>query len=88
MDSFKTVILLVFTAVAEMVGCYLPYLWLRESKPIWLLIPAMASLTLFAWLLTLHPSAAGRGLRGLRRRLHRRRHDLAHGCSEGTANRD
>jgi len=52
--------LFVITAVAEIVGCYLPYLWLKKNGPAWLLIPAMASLALFAWLLTLHPTAAGR----------------------------
>jgi small multidrug resistance family-3 protein len=56
----KTLGLFVITAVAEIVGCYLPYLWLKKNGPAWLLIPAMASLALFAWLLTLHPTAAGR----------------------------
>ncbi|MEZ9520328.1 YnfA family protein [Vibrio splendidus] len=59
MIEFKTVGLFVLTAVAEIVGCYLPYLWLREDKSIWLLIPAAISLALFAWLLTLHPTATG-----------------------------
>jgi len=48
------------TAVAEIVGCYLPWLVLKQGRSVWLLIPAAASLALFAWLLTLHPSAAGR----------------------------
>ncbi|SMG07292.1 YnfA family protein [Paraburkholderia susongensis] len=56
----KTFLLYVATAVAEIVGCYLPYLWLREGRSAWLLIPAGISLAVFAWLLTLHPSAAGR----------------------------
>jgi small multidrug resistance family-3 protein len=56
----KTVGLFVATAVAEIIGCYLPYLWLRHGKPAWLLLPAMVSLALFAWLLTWHPQAAGR----------------------------
>jgi small multidrug resistance family-3 protein len=56
----KTLGLFVITAVAEILGCYLPYLWLKKNGPAWLLIPAMASLALFAWLLTLHPTAAGR----------------------------
>ena len=60
MIEFKTVGLFVLTAVAEIVGCYLPYLWLRENKSIWLLIPAAISLALFAWLLTHHPTATGR----------------------------
>jgi small multidrug resistance family-3 protein len=53
-------LLFIVTAVAEIVGCYLPYLWLRGGKSVWLLLPAAASLALFAWLLTLHPAAAGR----------------------------
>lgn len=52
--------LFVVTALAEIVGCYLPYRWLKEGASAWLLIPAAASLAAFAWLLTLHPSAAGR----------------------------
>ena len=55
-----TFLLFVLTAVAEIVGCYLPYLWLRKGGSAWLLLPATASLALFAWLLTLHPTAAGR----------------------------
>lgn len=56
----KTVGLFVLTALAEIVGCYFPYLWLKEGKSVWLLLPALLSLALFAWLLTLHPTAAGR----------------------------
>ena len=57
----KTAFLFVLTACAEIVGCYLPYLWLKHGKPAWLLLPAALSLGLFAWLLTLHPTgAAGR----------------------------
>lgn len=57
----KTTALFVLTACAEILGCYLPYLWLKHGKPVWLLIPAALSLALFAWLLTLHPpGAAGR----------------------------
>jgi small multidrug resistance family-3 protein len=60
MVILKTLGLFVVTAVAEIVGCYLPYLWLKRDGPPWLLLPAMVSLALFAWLLTLHPTAAGR----------------------------
>ena len=60
MDLFKTVALFTVTALAEIVGCYLPYLWLKQDKSVWLLVPAAASLALFAWLLTLHPTASGR----------------------------
>jgi small multidrug resistance family-3 protein len=56
----RTVGLFVLTALAEILGCYLPYLWLKRDGSAWLLIPAALSLALFAWLLTLHPAAAGR----------------------------
>jgi len=52
--------LFVVTAIAEIVGCYLPSLWLRGRAPIWVLVPAAVSLALFAWLLALQPTAAGR----------------------------
>ncbi len=60
MDLLRTLGLFIATALAEILGCYLPWLWLREGKSAWLLLPAAASLGLFAWLLTLHPTAAGR----------------------------
>lgn len=56
----KTTVLFIFTALAEIIGCFLPYLWLRKEGSIWLLVPAIVSLSLFAWLLTLHPAASGR----------------------------
>ncbi len=60
MLELKTIGLFFVTAIAEILGCYLPYLWLKEDKSIWLLVPAALSLALFAWLLSLHPTAAGR----------------------------
>ena len=48
------------TAIAEIVGCYLPYLYLKQGGSAWLLAPAILSLGLFVWLLSLHPTAAGR----------------------------
>ncbi len=60
MDLIKTFGLFVLTALAEIVGCYLPYLWLKQGRPWWLLLPGAASLALFAWLLSLHPTASGR----------------------------
>ena len=56
----QTTALYVLTALAEILGCYLPWLVLKQRKTPWLLLPAALSLALFAWLLTLHPSAAGR----------------------------
>ena len=46
MFELKTFFLFLVTAIAEMAGCYLPYLWLKQGQS--------------AWLLTLHPTAAGR----------------------------
>lgn len=60
MILLRTTLLFVLTACAEILGCYLPYLWLKENKSAWLLLPAAVSLAAFAWLLTLHPGAAAR----------------------------
>ncbi|PUA16739.1 YnfA family protein [Glaciimonas sp. PCH181] len=56
----KTFGLFLLTAVAEILGCYLPMLWLSGKGSVWLLLPAALSLTAFVWLLTLHPFASGR----------------------------
>ncbi len=55
-----TTALFAATAIAEILGCYLPLLWLTHRAPLWVLLPAAVSLALFVWLLTLHPLAAGR----------------------------
>ena len=60
MILLRAALLFVLTACAEILGCYLPYLWLKEGKSVWLLVPSAVSLAVFAWLLTLHPSAAAR----------------------------
>jgi len=59
-EFVKTTALFALTALAEIVGCYLPWLVIKQGRPAWLLLPAALSLGIFAWLLTLHPSAAGR----------------------------
>jgi len=60
MEIIKILSLFLLTAIAEIVGCYLPYLWLKQGGSIWLLVPAALSLSIFVWLLSLHPTAAGR----------------------------
>lgn len=56
----RTFALFFATAIAELLGCYLPLLWLSGKGSAWLLVPAVLSLTGFVWLLTLHPTASGR----------------------------
>jgi small multidrug resistance family-3 protein len=60
MDITKTFLIFILTAIAEIAGCYFAYLWLRQHYSPWILLPSALSLALFAWLLTLHPTAAGR----------------------------
>ncbi len=60
MILLRAAFLFILTAFAEILGCFLAYLWLQENKSAWLLIPAASSLAVFAWLLSLHPGAAAR----------------------------
>ena len=55
-----TFCLFFITAIAEILGCYFPYLILNQGKSHWLWLPAALSLAVFVWLLTLHPAASGR----------------------------
>lgn len=60
MKTLSTFALFFMTAIAEIIGCYLPYLMLSEGKTKWLWLPTAMSLLIFVWLLTLHPAASGR----------------------------
>lgn len=60
LGTMKTVALYLATALAEIIGCYLPWLWLKQNGSPWLLVPAAISLAVFVWLLTLHAAASGR----------------------------
>ncbi len=60
LEFFRISGLFVITALAEIVGCYLPWLVLTQERSRWLLIPSALSLAAFAWLLTMHPGPAGR----------------------------
>ena len=44
---------LVGAAFAEIAGCFAFWAWLRLDKSVWWLVPGMAALALFAYLLTL-----------------------------------
>ena len=48
-------------ALAEISGCFAVWTWMRQGASVLWLLPGLASLALFAWLLTLAPSEfAGR----------------------------
>ncbi len=55
-----TFCLFFITAIAEILGCYFPYLILNQGKSHWLWLPTALSLAVFVWLLSLHPAASGR----------------------------
>jgi small multidrug resistance family-3 protein len=57
MSHLATLPLFFFTALAEIGGCYLVFLWTRGGRSAWLLLTAAALLGLFAWLLSFHPNA-------------------------------
>ena len=61
----KTLLLYLATAIAEIVGCYLPLLWLRGQGSGWVLLPAAAVSHIR---LAAHPArrALGPCVRGLR----------------------
>lgn len=74
----RTVALFALTAVAEILGCYLPYLWLRQGRSAWLLVPGAVSLAAFA--LAAHvapPYGGGAHVCRLRRRIRGDRRPLA-----------
>lgn len=60
MSLLRALALFFASAIAELIGCYLPMVWLAGKGSAWLLLPAALSLALFVWLLTLHPAASGR----------------------------
>lgn len=57
MPPLATIPLFAITALAEIGGCYLVFLWMRGERTPWLLVGAAFSLAIFAWLLSFHPHA-------------------------------
>lgn len=56
-----TIVIYAAAALAEIAGCFAFWAWLRLGRSIWWIAPGVASLCLFAWLLTLVPTdTAGR----------------------------
>lgn len=60
MNILTTFALFFITAIAEILGCYFPYLILNQGRSSWLWLPTIISLAVFVWLLSLHPAASGR----------------------------
>ena len=48
----KSIAYFVGAAFAEIAGCFALWAWARLGKSVWWLLPGIASLALFAWLLT------------------------------------
>ena len=47
-----TIAAYVGAAIAEIAGCFALWAWLRLGKSVWWIVPGIASLALFAYLLT------------------------------------
>ncbi|PYE28745.1 small multidrug resistance family-3 protein [Rhizobium sp. PP-WC-2G-219] len=58
---FSTILLYALAALFEIAGCFSLWAWLRLGRSALWLLPGIASLVAFAWLLTFSPQpAAGR----------------------------
>lgn len=60
MQILSTAALFFVTALMELLGCFLPWLWMKGKAGPWVLVPATGALLAFVWLLSLHPAASGR----------------------------
>lgn len=57
----KPLLIYAVTALAEIAGCFAFWAWLRLGKSVWWVVPGIAALAAFAWLLTrVEADAAGR----------------------------
>ena len=57
----KSLIFFCFAAFFEIAGCFSFWLWIRQQRTVWWLVPGVVSLILFAYLLTrVEASFAGR----------------------------
>ncbi len=56
-----TYALFLAAALSEIAGCFAVWAWWRLQAPVWVLLPGLAALSLFAWFLAQTPvDAAGR----------------------------
>lgn len=59
--SVPVPVIYIGAALAEIAGCFAFWAWLRLGKPVWVIVPGVFALVLFAYLLTLVPvESAGR----------------------------
>lgn len=87
LDLLKTFLLFTLTALAEIVGCYLPCLWLK-TRPVGMVARAGRHEPRAVCLAAYPASHRHRPcLRGLRRRVHRRSHGLVDDGGKGSADR-
>lgn len=56
--SASVIVIYAAAALAEIAGCFAFWAWLRNGQSAWWVVPGIASLIAFAWLLTLAPTAA------------------------------
>lgn len=56
MTAPATLAIYAAAALAEIAGCFAFWAWMRQGASAFWLLPGMASLAVFAWLLTLAPS--------------------------------
>jgi len=52
----STALIYAAAALAEIAGCFAFWAWLRQGQSVLWLVPGVASLVAFAWLLTLAPA--------------------------------
>ena len=61
MTALSTIGLYAAAAAAEIAGCFAVWAWMRQGASVLWLVPGLAALAMFAWLLTLTPTdLAGR----------------------------
>ncbi|TKA98416.1 YnfA family protein [Cereibacter changlensis] len=56
MNALGTFAIYAGAALAEILGCFAVWAWMRQGASLLWLIPGLVSLAVFAWLLTLAPS--------------------------------
>ena len=61
MVYLKPLLIYILAGFAEIAGCFAAWLWLKEGRSAWLMVPGLCSLAFFALLLTrIEAESAGR----------------------------